>query len=452
MRAVRARLFFIVIACLSTYIVFKVYPESFMGKEAMVLAILSVMVLVHCFYRIAPMRHILARIEALQERLPHERKLDLIYRKDEFHLVEEMLTLTENQLKEQRESFENQQIQSDMVLDYIPNAVVIVDKFKNCKRFNRRFEKKFVQGKNALLVDQVKLWKVFENSEILPAFEKTLATGERSLLAGIRIGETNEYFDVSIAPVQDNKGQLTGALGIFHNVTQAKLTEKMRVDFVANVSHEIRTPLTSIKGYAQLLAAHKDSLPAQLPQVLEKINNNTERLKDLFDNLLKLSVIESSNELKSEFFDFKDLIAQISARLRGKYLNKNFEIKLETDELKVWGDKKLLDQVFSNLVDNALKYSDKESSLVSIRARELGQELHISVRDNGSGFSSTEADRIFERFYRIQGQSAHPVEGSGLGLSIVKHILAKHGGSIKASSEKGEGSTFTVCLPKMAEC
>lgn len=456
-RSVRTRIFFILLACILTYGAIELYPETFFGKEAIVFGFLCALVLIHSYFRVAPMRHILSRMEALQDQMSHGKKLNLIYQKNEFEIIEEMLSLMEGQLRRQKESYENQLIQSDTILEYIPNAVVIVDKFKNCKQYNLQFEKKFIQGKDVHGVTQAKLWKVFDREEdLLSAFDQALVSKNkfeknRSNIHGKYFSSVNEYFDIAITPVFDSKDRLSGALGIFHNVTQSKLNEKMRVDFVANVSHEIRTPLTSIKGYSQLLQAHKSKIPENLHGILEKINSNTERLKELFDNLLKLSVIESKREVKKEAFDLAELVALIRSNLKGKYLNKNFEVKVSGDA-SVYGDRKLLEQVFTNLVDNAIKYSDKGDILIEIESRDGGESNEIVVKDNGPGFSSAEQERIFERFYRIQGQSLHPVEGSGLGLSIVKHILNIHSGSIKASSSEGEGSTFTICLPKIAGC
>ena len=450
-RAVRSSITHIVLASLLTYLAFTLYPESFFGKEGLVILFLSVMVLIQSFFRVSPMRDILARVESVQEQLPHDKKLDLIYQKNEFELIEEMIDLTEAQLKLQKESYENQLIQSDTVLEYIPNAVVIVDKFQNCKQFNKQFYSKFIQNRDVQGVEQIKLWKIFDKEEFVERFERVISTGERASISGKYFPWLNEYFDIALAPVSDTKGKITGALGIFHNVTKSKLTEKMRVDFVANVSHEIRTPLTSIKGYTQLLQAHTQSIPEDLKPILGKINSNTERLKELFDNLLKLSVIESKGEISKEIFEVVPMVNMIAARLKGKYLHKRFEVKV-SGECKVCGDKKLLEQVFSNLIDNALKYSDKADTLVEVEISHDEESNLIKVRDNGLGFAPDEEERIFERFYRIQGQVGHVIEGSGLGLSIVKHILQKHQGSIKATSKKGEGSTFTICLPRIAEC
>lgn len=445
-RAVRSRFFWAAISCALTVIASKIFPESFFAAEALILLGLFIAILFFCLFRVRPMRAILERTFQLQEKLPHERNLELLYRKNEFQLIEEILELAEKQLMEERELFENKSLQTDTALEYIPNAVVVVDRFKNCLRTNRCFEEKFVQGKEVFGVTEKKLWKVFTEREILDTFELALTSKEPKKLLALK--KDQEYYDITVTPVFNNKKESIGALGIFHNVTSSKLTEKMRVDFVANVSHEIRTPLTSIKGYSQFLQANKDELPEALRPALDKINANTERLKDLFDNLLRLSVIESKEELQKEDLNFASFIKNVSTNLKGKWLKKSFEV-VTLGEGHIFGDSKLLEQLFTNLIDNAIKYSDKERTQVEFKLTTGADYSTIQVRDNGSGFSKEEGERIFERFYRVQGQSDRPIEGSGLGLSIVKHIVQKHKGSIEVDSIKGSGSTFTVRLPTM---
>ncbi len=448
--AVRAKVTIIIVACILTYISDRLAPDSNLSRLSFVVLGMSIFVFLQEYFKVGPIKRTLNRIDAIQDQLPHERKLDLIYKKDEFQLIEEMLSLTEKHLKEQKENIENQQIQSNTLLNSIPSPIVIIDRYKNLKQYNQSFSQTFIKDKNIQMVDSEKLWKIFDQEDISLAFQNA-AEGKRTEIKAKYFDGTNQYFDIAVTPVKNVKGEINGALGIFHEVTQAKLNEKMRVDFVANVSHEVRTPLTSIKGYSQLLKAQKDQLPNNLSPVLEKIDNNTERLKDLFENLLKLSVIESKQDLHRELFSLDSMVKGIAAELKGKYLKKTFKVEIEED-LELFGDQKLFHQVFSNLIDNALKYSDKEEIVVSIQRKDTEEKIQITVKDNGPGFASVEQNRIFERFYRVQGNSEKQVEGAGLGLSIVKHIIQKHQGSIKAESDKGIGSTFTITLPKLEQC
>lgn len=448
-RAARSRAMFALAAAFISIIVCKNFPEDILLLETSAIVLLVFWILIYCSFKMSPIRNILKRVEVIQERLPHDKKLDLIYRKNEFELINEVLTLIESQLKEQKLIYENQLKQANTLLESIPNSVVIVDKFQNCKQFNKRFEHSFIKDKSVSGVKEIKLWKVFDNKELLEAFEKSIDHGATINIPAMFFEKLQIYFDIAVTPVKDSAGEITGVLGIFHDVTRAKLSEKMRVDFVANVSHEIRTPLTSIKGYSQLLKANKEQVAETLVPVLDKIDNNSDRLKDLFDNLLKLSVIESQGDIEKELFNISSLVTNVSSNLRGKYFNKKFEVNSLKD-FKVWGDPKLLEQVFTNLMDNAIKYSDKETTTIDLEVDESDSSYIINVSDNGPGISLEEQNRIFERFYRIQGKSEKAIEGSGLGLSIVKHIIQKHNGSIKASSSDGKGSTFTIELPKIS--
>lgn len=448
--AVRAKVTIIIVACILTYISDRLAPDSSLTRIIFVVLGMSLFVFLQEYFKIGPIKRSLGRIDTIQDQLPHEKKLDLIYQKDEFQLIEEMLGLTEKHLKEQKENFENQIIQSNTLLNSIPSPIVIIDKYENLKQYNKSFSETFIKDRDVQIVNSEKLWKIFDQEKIYQAFHSA-TEGKEVKIKAMYFESSNQYFDFAVTPVENVQGETRGALGIFHEVTQAKLNEKMRVDFVANVSHEVRTPLTSIKGYSQLLKAQKSQIPAQLSPVLEKIDSNTERLKDLFDNLLKLSVIESKQELIKESFDLNSMIKSIAADMKGKYLHKDFKIQLN-QEIQLYGDGQLFQQVFSNLVDNAIKYSDKEEVLISIEKEESPTEINIVVKDNGPGFAAMEQNRIFERFYRVQGNADKAIEGAGLGLSIVKHIVQKHQGSIKATSARGIGSTFTISLPKLEKC
>jgi len=443
-KTVRARIVLVILATLLTYVVCNTYQENQFQKVLLVLLFLIIVSIIQGYFRIIPFRNILARVESVQVQLPHNKKLNLIYQKDEWIIIQEMLKLTERYIHEQQELIEAQEQRSHTVLESISDPIILVDSFLNCKHYNKIFKKKFIQNKKTKVFADEKLWKVFEDDKILDLFQWTKEKKESAKMAGYQIGE--EYFDIAITPIIDSHDQNLGMLGIFHNVTESKLTEKMRVDFVANVSHEIRTPLTSIKGFAQLLLAQKDLCPAPLVLPLERINSNTERLKDLFDNLLKLSVIESRYGIDIEEINLSKILKTVKANLMAKYHLKNVQMTIP-DEILIKGDHKLLEHVFTNLFDNSIKYNDKATTLIEISNKNDGKYNSIVIQDNGPGINSKDIERIFERFYRVQGVSNKAIEGTGLGLSIVKHIINKHQGEISVASDVGKGSTFTIKLP-----
>jgi two-component system phosphate regulon sensor histidine kinase PhoR len=447
-REVRARIFFIILTALSVFIAHKLYPTEPFAKIIIIIISLILLSFIVGYLRVLPFRKILNRIDNIQIKLPHDKKLDLIYQKDEWTLIQEILSYTENHLVNQNEEIKKQGMESDTLVESIPSGLVIVDKYQSCKKYNSIFKEQFITSENDQQISEIKLWKIFDEQELLSSFSAVVQSRDQVKLNGFHLRSENKYFDIAINPLFDSKMNLTGALGIFHDVTISKLTEKMRVDFVANVSHEIRTPLTSIMGYTQLLEASNQTFSDDQKSINQKILSNSERLKDLFDNLLKLSVIESQNQIQKENFSANGIFKQITNSLKGKYLNKNIDINLIEKDIDLFGDFKLLEQVFTNLFDNAIKYGDKDV-IIDISTGEKDNITNIIIKDNGPGISEVDQKRIFERFYRVQGSNLDIIDGTGLGLSIVKHIINKHNGTISVESELGEGSTFTIHIPQL---
>lgn len=445
-REIQSRFFYIVVTAIGIYLVANFTNNSpYLNEIILILSLLAISIL-FTLNRILPFRKILNRIEVIQEKLPYDKKLDLIYQKNEWNLLEEILSLTETNLDEQSEKLQTQDQESWTLLESIPSGLIIIDKFQNCKKFNSYFFNHFISNKKVSLVENIKLWKVFSNDDLLSAFTKVISDKKVEKLEGFFIPEKNQYYDIAITPLFDSKTEIIGAIGIFHNVTNSKLTEKMRVDFVANVSHEIKTPLTSIKGYSQLLQAQ--NLDSDTKLLSDKIISNAERLHDLFESLLKLSVLESKRDIKIETINFEDLVKKILGLINGKYLDKEVHLNTQFSIHHIQADIKLIEQVFTNLFDNSIKYG-KESIDITIELDDLENHYRIKFSDNGPGISQEDLNRIFERFYRVQEKSDSPIEGSGLGLSIVKHIINKHNGQILVESSFGQGTTFIIELPKL---
>lgn len=446
-KTVRTEVFFIIISSSLTMGLYFIKSDSISFYFLTLIGLLILLAFLMGYFSITPFRHLLLKIEEIQVQLPHDRKLDLIYQKDEWVLLEEMLKLTETYINEQKQSLKDQAIKSDAIIEFIPDGIIIVDKFLNILQYNNHFKNSFIKDSSIKIVDNAKLWKVFnEDTGLAEKFTKVAKGGETYNIRSFFFQNQNEYYNISITPIYDSNNQITAALGIFHNSTQDKLSDQMRVDFVANVSHEIRTPLTSIKGYSQLLEAQKEKVPSELHPILQKINSNTERLKDLFNNLLKLSQIETQYQLDKKEFNLREVISKIQGQIKGKYLSHKFLIDYIGEEI-LYGDQKLLEQVFINLIDNSIKYSNKDETRIQIvHTKSLDYHI-IGIKDNGIGLNHDEMKRIFERFYRVQGKSTKPIEGSGLGLSIVKHIINRHGGEIEVKSEENVGSEFIIHLP-----
>ena len=208
-----------------------------------------------------------------------------------------------------------------------------MDANQNVLFFNPRFESSFLADKEKLQTGG-KLWSVLDVAEARDVFETVLNTKVPKKLRGFKVKTQNDirYYSIAVSPIFGENALIKGAVGVFSDITEAKLTEQMRADFVANVSHEIRTPLTSIKGFSQVLKSQQSKLPVELHDFIDRILHNTERMIALFNDLLNLSVIESKNQVEITDVDLHRMIEQIQASSRGIFPTKtvNLTCKLES--------------------------------------------------------------------------------------------------------------------------
>ena len=234
----------------------------------------------------------------------------------------------------------------------------------------------------------------------------------------------------------------------FRDVTKIKSVEKIKRDFVVNVSHELRTPLTSIKGYLETI---EEETKGEQRKYLEIVKRNTDRLINIVNDLLLLSELESG-EIKHvrEEVDILSAIENVMKIFDQKIKDKklNFELKAEKDLPKVSGDAYRLEQMFINLIDNAIKYTEKGK--ISIIIDRIKDEIEITVEDTGIGIQEKDLPRLFERFYVADKSRSRQVGGTGLGLSIVKHIVLLHEGTIEVKSRPGVGTNFQIRIPVSA--
>ena len=270
------------------------------------------------------------------------------------------------------------------------------------------------------------------------ALEKgEVRSGRASSLAPGRV------FEISAAPLPSG-----GALAVLHDVTRIEAAEKSRRDFIANVSHELRTPLTSIQGYVETLVEESKPNPETTREFLGIIQKNASRMNRLTEDLLALASVESPDyKLAKQMIRANALVQDAIESLGGIVVDS--EVELESagaPDTPVMADPDAMNQVFGNLIENALKYG-KSGKRILVGARALENEVEFFVQDFGPGIASEHLDRIFERFYRVDKARSRESGGTGLGLAIVKHIVQAHGGRIRAESELGSGVTFFFTLP-----
>jgi len=229
-----------------------------------------------------------------------------------------------------------------------------------------------------------------------------------------------------------------------------KRLDRVRTDFVANVSHELKTPLTLIKGYIETLQNEEIDDREKSGKFISIIKKHSDRLGYTIDDLLSLSELELSKDCVDRTeFDLKEMLDEISLGFGRALAEKNQSLTVNTqgDDFSIRADRNKIEQVFVNLIDNAVKYT-KESGLIEILLCDQGRTIDVIVQDNGIGIPKEHRDRVFERFYRVDKARSRELGGTGLGLSIVKHIVLAHKGNIVIESEPNRGTKVSVKFPK----
>jgi len=256
---------------------------------------------------------------------------------------------------------------------------------------------------------------------------------------------TERWLRVNASVISNSAGEREGMILVFHELTRLKQLERTREEFVANVSHELRTPLSLIKGYVETLLDGARNNPEVAERFLRIIERNTNRLDLLIQDLLTISALESGRmKLNLQMIDLHAVAEKVVNDLRGKAADKNVTLG---NDLPVRADANRFEQVFANLVDNAIKYG-RASGRVIVNGRKMDDgRVEVFVQDDGPGIPPESMDRIFERFYRVDKARSRDQGGTGLGLSIVKHIVQAHGGEVWAKSELGKGASIFFTLP-----
>ncbi len=265
--------------------------------------------------------------------------------------------------------------------------------------------------------------------------------------------DEERWFRVNAVRLRDFRGASLGSILVFHDITDIKRFESMRSDFVANVSHELRTPLTAIRGYVETLLDTPPADPEDGRQFLTIIDRHSERLSRLTEDLLTLSDLESGNiRLMLHALDANQLIQRVLEIFWDRAAKKNIRLTHRpADDLpRLQGDLDRLQQLFINLVDNAIKYTPPGGEVSLTAARTAGKngaaQIEIAVTDTGPGIPEKDLPRLTERFYRVDKARSRDLGGTGLGLAIVKHIVQAHKGELKIESALNKGTTVRVLI------
>jgi two-component system phosphate regulon sensor histidine kinase PhoR len=281
-------------------------------------------------------------------------------------------------------------------------------------------------------------WEVVRTSPFVELVRK-VKEEKKSSHAEIIFGERNVLCRASYLPSQE------GVVVTFYDITEMQNLARIKRDFVLNVSHELRTPLTAIRGYAETLEAEVEEKGRSY---LTTILKHTDRLIQIVEDLLVLATLEEKGAaLQVEAVNLREIAENVFRIFEPRAREKNLFLRLRAAEAlpAVPADAFRLEQMLVNLVDNAIKYTERGGVEVSLNKGAEG--VVIEVTDTGIGIPEEDQKRIFERFYVVDKSRSRKLGGTGLGLSIVKHIVTLHGGKIQLRSTPGAGSTFTIVLP-----
>ncbi len=339
----------------------------------------------------------------------------------------------------------------ERTLEAVPLPLILVGNDERVAALNEGARKLFGRG----LVGRHYI-AVLRQPALLDCVETVLrqrSAGQARFLT--REAQRDATWKVSVRPIDVLSGP--GALMTFEDATATEEADQIRRDFVANVSHELRTPLTAMLGFIEtLLGAARDDPHAQ-ERFLRIMEQEATRMNRLVRDLLSLSRVESEERVRpTSVVDVHDLISSVVSALNNiaHVEEVRFKLELPNTPLELQGDRDQLFQVFTNLVENAIKYGGRNKD-VCISASESERDpvlrapaIRISVKDEGTGIDAIHIPRLTERFYRVDTHRSRELGGTGLGLAIVKHIVSRHRGRLRIESVRGLGSTFSVILPK----
>ena len=353
-------------------------------------------------------------------------------------------------LKNQKAEWYREREESQAFLGAIQEAVVTFNLDQQIIFFNPQFASHFIGSGSS--IKKRKINQVFDQVEILQAIDEVIKNGQSQKLTlklPTLFDSEPRFFTISLAPVRMQKNQeLYEIVAVFHDISDIKKAEAIRIDFVGNASHELRTPLTSIKGYVETLREDIEQKKFdQADKFISIVSRNVDRLIDLVNDLLNLSKMESGSDLRLQFFSPLQVTQSVIGELALLAQEKNIVIKSFSEISEMKADSQKVEQVLRNLISNAIKFIPEQKE-IQVQWKKIEQDILLVVSDNGPGIPQEHHARLFERFYRIDRGRSREAGGTGLGLAIAKHIMQGHGGSIEIKSRPGEGTQFYCRFPQ----
>ena len=405
----------------------------------------------------SPIRSIIGKITSYTDREDEDSIVEKLHVENltEWEVIESSFTRTQNSAQKFSQSLNLEIKKFQELLDAIPDPIFSIDQEGTVLFANSSFLTQIATTSSSH-TDYIGVYflDIARHYELKKYLDGVIILKKNSDPLEISIdkdGQTRSFL-VKANKLENSTSEVSKYVCIFSDITKIKLAEKMRVDFVGNVSHEIRTPLTSIKGYVQTLESIMTEEEKEgKVQIFKVIENSCERLTNLFNDLLSLSIIDSQSEVHREVVPLRDLTEQIISNSLSIY--SKVDVKVHTEYLieEFLTDTALIENILQNLVSNSFKYMGKPGN-IHISWSKTDTHTKLIVRDDGEGIPIHHLPRVFERFYRVdQARERNTDEsiysGSGLGLSIVKSSVNKLGGQISTESKTNEGTQFTIIFP-----
>lgn len=354
---------------------------------------------------------------------------------NEFKELADSFNIMTSQIKELFNEVVNQKEEIDRIVSSIQGGIAALDNNDIIKKCNSHFND--IAGVHS--AEGKYIWeipKVMELSDLVKRIRKDKA----NLVSKIEIDGKIFLCSAAYIPLREE------IITIMYDITAIEQMERIKRDLIANVSHELKTPLTAIKGFIETI---EEEEKIKNKEYIEIVKRHTNRLINIVQDLLVLSKLENKKEqLEKENLNIVRLIEKIVKVCEPAVNAKKLIIKItsDADVPSITADEFKLEQMFLNLIDNAIKYTDKGT--ISIHVSRENGNVAISVQDEGIGIQEEHLPRIFERFYVVDKSRSRKSGGTGLGLSIVKHIVSLHNGAISVKSELGKGTTFRIVLPE----
>jgi two-component system, OmpR family, phosphate regulon sensor histidine kinase PhoR len=339
------------------------------------------------------------------------------------------------------------------ILSSMVEGVLITDRAQRIRLINEPLHLMFDLRQSPI---NRTIMEVFRRYELQQAIDQTLFDGKPrriEITQSPAPGQPVRHLEVYAAGLnpKSSKGRPLGAVVVFHDVSAVKNLESVRREFVANVSHEFRTPLAIINGYIETLLDGAIEDPAMAEKSLKAMHKNAQRLNLLIEDLLTISRMEHrSPHIDFQHVDLGEVLHRVIEHLEPAIAERNARVEVDwpTDTAKVDADPHRMEQVFANLLENALRHGQGTSEeIIRISGRTDVSAIEIVFADNGPGIPFEDQPHIFERFYRVHKDRSRIAGGTGLGLSIVKHIILAHGGEVSVESVPGQGAAFKIRLP-----